>query len=169
MTLEVLTKPSSRGSGRTAFPPRSLFMSLRAVESQYIMNWQGQPSRDKGRGGYTCITHWHRTKPSRNASQNARLSLSSPAALRPLELIPELDTFRLLAELILLIPHTRSNLAKGCIRISTASQSRFACSDLLICSGGRTISLQSIDAAFRTRSRCSGLYDCDIRDADEML
>lgn len=126
VTLEVLTMPSSRGSGRTVLLERSLFIS------------------------------WHSTKPSRNASQNTRLSLSSPAVLSPLELKPEIDALGLLEELTELIPQIRSNLARGCSLLSTSSQSRKACSVLLMFGGGLIISLESIDAARRICSRCSG-------------
>jgi len=138
--LDVRTNPSSRMSGRTMELDRSLFII------------------------------WHRTKPSRNVSQNNRLSRSSAAALSPLEVNP--PTVLRLLELALpadpLFPHIFSSLTSLCVRTSTSSHSLIADSVRPICMAGFTSSLHSIDVAVRMISRCSGLGG-DESDVVEML
>lgn len=137
--LELLTKPSSRGSGRTTELERSLFIN------------------------------WHSTKPSRRASVNSRRSRSSPLALSPLDdNAPTLDGL-LELPFAPLLPHIRSSRDKARMRTSTSSQSLAPTSVRVACTGGLLTSLHSNVVADLISSRNAGSDEGDVNEALEIL
>jgi hypothetical protein len=112
-------------------------------------------------------TYWHKTNPSLNASANSRRSLSSPAALSPLDDMAPTCTLLELDETPLL-PHIRSKRTKALVRNSTSSQALIPASVWLIWDGGLRTALQSIEDAILMLSRCSG-FEGSFKEVDEML